>query len=384
MPPNRHAVLSASSSHRWLHCNPSARLELEFEDRETEAAAEGTAAHALAEHKLRKALKMRSTRPVSKYDSDEMEMYTDGYLEFVLEAIEEARQDCPDPKVLIEQRLDFSCYVPDGFGTGDCLIVADKLLHIIDLKYGQGVLVNAEENPQMMLYALGALRIFDCLYDIETVSMTIYQPRRENVSTWVISVAELRDWAEKTLKPKAELAFKGEGEYCPGSWCQFCKAAVKCRARADAKLQLAKYEFAQPPLLSDAEIGDILGKLDDLTKWANELVAYAQEAAVNHGKQWPGYKLWRAAPIASTPMRMPLSLLPVRPGIPTSSRSPSFPSPRWRSSWAKRPFPRCSAVWSSSPKESRRSFPHPTGVRLLRPRVQNKTLPTIKENCNYG
>lgn len=152
MPPNRHAVLSASSSHRWLHCNPSARLELEFEDRETVAAAEGTAAHALAEHKLRKALKMRSTRPVSKYDSDEMEMYTDGYLEFVLEAIEEARQDCPDPKVLIEQRLDFSCYVPDGFGTGDCLIVADKLLHIIDLKYGQGVLVNAEENPQMMLY----------------------------------------------------------------------------------------------------------------------------------------------------------------------------------------------------------------------------------------
>ena len=121
--------------------------------------------------------------------------------------------------------------------------------------------------------------------------MTIYQPRRENVSTWVISVAELRDWAEKTLKPKAELAFKGEGEYCPGSWCQFCKAAVKCRARADAKLQLAKYEFAQPPLLSDAEIGDILGKLDDLTKWANELMAYAQEAAVNHGKQWPGYKL---------------------------------------------------------------------------------------------
>ena len=126
MPPNRHAVLSASSSHRWLHCNPSARLELEFEDRETEAAAEGTAAHALAEHKLRKALKMRSTRPVSKYDSDEMEMYTDSYLEFVLEAIEEARQDCPDPKVLIEQRLDFSCYVPDGFGTGDCLIVGGK------------------------------------------------------------------------------------------------------------------------------------------------------------------------------------------------------------------------------------------------------------------
>ena len=291
MPPNRHAVLSASSSHRWLHCNPSARLEQEFEDRETEAAAEGTAAHALAEHKLRKALKMRSRKPVSKYDSDEMDAYTDGYVEFVLEALEEARQLCSDPKVLIEQRLDFSCYVPDGFGTGDCLIVADKLLHIIDLKYGQGVLVDATENPQMMLYALGALRIFDCLYDIESVSMTIYQPRRENVSTWTIPVTELDDWTERTLKPKAELAYKGEGEYCPGTWCQFCKAAVKCRARAEAKLQLAKYEFAQPPLLSDAEIGDILSKLDDLTKWANEIIAYAQDVAVNHGKEWPGYKL---------------------------------------------------------------------------------------------
>lgn len=291
MPSNRHAVLSASSSHRWLHCNPSARLEQEFEDRETEAAAEGTAAHALAEHKLRKALKMCSRKPVSKYDSDEMDAYTNGYVEFVLEALEEARQLCSDPKVLIEQRLDFSCYVPDGFGTGDCLIVADKLLHIIDLKYGQGVLVDATENPQMMLYALGALRIFDCLYDIESVSMTIYQPRRENVSTWTIPVQELDDWAERTLKPKAELAYKGEGEHCPGAWCQFCKAAVKCRARAEAKLQLAKYEFAQPPLLSDAEIGDILGKLDDLTKWANEIIAYAQDAAVNHGKEWPGYKL---------------------------------------------------------------------------------------------
>ena len=181
--------------------------------------------------------------------------------------------------------------MPDGFGTGDCLIVADRLLHIIDLKYGQGVLVDAVENPQMMLYALGALRIFDCLYNITEVSMTIYQPRRENVSTWTVSVEELDEWAEQTLKPKAELAFKGEGEYSPGAWCQFCKAAVKCRARAEAKLQLAKYEFAKPPLLTDAEIGDILGKLDDLTKWANEIIAYAQEAAVSHGKQWPGYKL---------------------------------------------------------------------------------------------
>ena len=166
MPPNSHAILSASSSHRWMNCTPSARLEREFADRETEAAAEGTAAHALCEHKLRRALKMRSRKPVSQYDCDEMDAYTDGYVEFVLEQLAQAKLECADPLVLIEQRLDFSCWVPEGFGTGDCIIVADKLLHIIDFKYGQGVLVEAEQNPQMMLYVLGALRLFDSLYDI--------------------------------------------------------------------------------------------------------------------------------------------------------------------------------------------------------------------------
>ena len=291
MPPNAHAVLSASSAHRWLSCTPSARLEQEFEDRETEAAAEGTAAHALCEHKLRRAMKQRSKKPLSKYDSDEMDGYTDDYVGFVLESISEAKQYCSDPTVLIEQRLDFSCYVPDGFGTGDCLIVSDKLLHIIDFKYGQGVLVDAEQNPQMMLYALGALRLFDTLYDIDTVSMTIFQPRRENVSTWTISVDELRDWAENILKPKAELAFNGDGEYCAGAWCQFCKAADRCRARAEAKLALAQFEFRRPPLLTDAEIGDILLKLDDLTKWAKDILSYAQNEAINHGKEWAGFKL---------------------------------------------------------------------------------------------
>ena len=291
MPPEKHAKLSASSAHRWMNCNPSANLEREFADKTSEAAAEGSAAHALCEHKLRKALKMRSVRPVSKYDSDEMEMYTDSYVEFVLEQIEVAKQHCTDPFVLIEQRLDFSCYVPDGFGTGDCLIVADKLLHIIDFKYGLGVLVDAAENPQMMLYALGALQLFDALYDIDTISMSIFQPRRENVSTWTITVAELKEWAEKILRPKAELAFKGEGEFNPGPWCTFCKAAVKCRARAEEKLALAQYEFAKPPLLTDEEIEDILSRLDDLTKWANEIAAYAQDAAINHGKQWNGFKL---------------------------------------------------------------------------------------------
>ena len=286
-----HAVLSASGAHRWLNCLPSARLELEFVNNESSAAAEGTAAHALCEHKLKKALHMRSKRPVSVYNSDEMEEHSDAYVEFVMEQLELAKQSCTDPLILIEQRLDFSCYVPQGFGTGDCIIIADKKLHIIDFKYGMGVLVDAVDNPQMKLYAMGALEIYDSLYDIEEVSMTIFQPRRENVSTWTIRVEELKDWAEKELKPKAKKAYDGEGEYLPGEWCTFCRAAVKCRARAEEKLKLAQSEFKLPPLLTDSEIEEVLSKLSDLTKWANEIIAYATDAAVNHGKEWHGFKV---------------------------------------------------------------------------------------------
>ncbi|EPM8147665.1 DUF2800 domain-containing protein [Enterococcus faecalis] len=286
-----HAVLSASGSHRWLNCLPSARLELEFENNESNAAAEGTAAHALCEHKLKKALHMRSKRPVSTYNNDEMEEHSDAYVEFVMEQFELAKQSCTDPLILIEQRLDFSCYVPQGFGTGDCIIIADKRLHIIDFKYGMGVLVDAVDNPQMKLYALGALEIYDSLYDIEEVSMTIFQPRRENVSTWTIPVDELKDWAENELRPKAKKAYEGEGDYLPGEWCTFCRAAVKCRARAEEKLKLAQMEFKLPPLLRDSEIEEVLSKLSDLTKWANEIISYATDAAVNHGKEWHGFKV---------------------------------------------------------------------------------------------
>lgn len=286
-----HAVLSASGAHRWLNCLPSARLELEFVNNESSAAAEGTAAHALCEHKLNKALHMRSKRPVSVYNSDEMEEHSDAYVEFVMEQLEQAKQTCTDPLILIEQRLDFSCYVPQGFGTGDCIIIADKKLHIIDFKYGMGVLVDAVDNPQMKLYALGALEIYDSLYDIEEVSMTIFQPRRENVSTWTIRVEDLKAWAEKELKPRAKKAYDGEGEYLPGEWCTFCRAAVKCRARAEEKLKLAQSEFKLPPLLTDSEIEEVLSKLSDLTKWANEIIAYATDAAVNHGKEWHGFKV---------------------------------------------------------------------------------------------
>ena len=287
----KHAILSASGSHRWLNCTPSARLELEFGDTGSEAAKEGTAAHALCEHKLKKALRMRSKRPVSDYDSDEMEECTDAYVDFVLEQYDAAKQTCADPIVLIEQRLDFSQYVPDGFGTGDCVIIGDRRLHIVDFKYGMGVLVEAENNPQMKLYALGALNVYDGIYDISEVSMTIFQPRRENVSTWTIPTEELKDWAENELKSKAAMAFSGEGEYVPGEWCTFCRAAIRCRARALEKLKLAQSEFRLPPLLTDAEIEEILTILPDLTRWANEITAYATDAAVNHGKEWEGFKV---------------------------------------------------------------------------------------------
>ena len=290
MPPNDHALLSASSSHRWLHCNPSARLEREFADRESVAAAEGTAAHALAEHKLKRKLKLRSERPVSPFDTDEMETCTDDYADFVMEQVTKERRRDPDTQVFIEQRLDFSCYVPEGFGTGDALVVSRGRIHIIDLKYGQGLLVDSEENPQMMLYALAALNQYEEQYQIKKVKLTIFQPRRDNVSTWETTVAKLKKWATKDLVPKAQRAFKGEGEYCPGEWCIFCKAAVKCRARADDKLRLAQSEFKMPPLLTDAEIESVLAKLPDIKKWADEIQEYALAKALA-GKEWTGFKL---------------------------------------------------------------------------------------------
>lgn len=291
MPPNTHAILSPSSADRWLHCTRAPRFELEFSDRETTAAAEGTAAHALAEHKVRKALKMRSRRPVSEYDSDEMEELTDAYRDYVIEQLETERQSCPDAQAYVETKLDLTAYVPGSFGTSDCIIVSDKRLHVIDLKYGQGVLVEAKENSQMKLYALGALDIYEKLYDFDKVAMTIFQPRRENVSTWTESVAELKKWAEEVLKPMAKLADAGDGEFCSGDWCLFCKAAVKCRARAEAKLELAKKEFSLPPALSDDEIEEILSVLPDLTKWAGDIINYATDEALNHGKKWKDWKI---------------------------------------------------------------------------------------------
>lgn len=220
-----------------------------------------------------------------------MEEFTDDYRDFVMDLVGQAKQHCKDPVTLIEQHLDFSCYVPDGFGTGDFLLVADKELNVVDFKYGRGVAVYADHNPQMMLYALGALNLFDCLYDIEQVAMTIFQPRLSSISTWTITAAELYQWAEEVLKPKAELAAKGEGEFVSGSWCRFCKARNTCRARAESFLELAKMEFQPPALLSDEEVAEVMEKADELSKWANDVMAYAQAEAIENGKHWNGYKL---------------------------------------------------------------------------------------------
>ncbi|MBS4899875.1 MAG: DUF2800 domain-containing protein [Clostridiales bacterium] len=288
---SNHAFLSPSGSHRWLNCTPSAMLEFEFPGGTSLAAEEGTVAHAFCEHKLKKALHKRSKRPVSDYDSDEMQEHTDSYVEYVLEQLEIAKQTCKDPTVLIEQKVDFSEFVPEGYGTADCIIVSDDTLQIIDFKFGLGVLVNAERNTQLMCYSIGALNIFDSLYDIKEVTMHIFQPRRENIQSWTIPVEELKEWAEKELKPKAEMALKGEGDYHTGEWCQFCRAAVRCRARAEEKLRLAQEEFKMPPLLTDSEIEEVLTVIPDLTKWADGILAYATDAAVNHGKEWKGFKV---------------------------------------------------------------------------------------------
>ena len=282
-----HALLPPSAALRWMNCPPSARLEGEFPSAASEAAAEGTAAHALCEHKLRKLLHLRSKRPHSDFEDEEMERCSDDYVAFV----QEQMRKIPSPMTLVEQRLDLTRYVPEAFGTADCIIVGGDMLCVIDFKYGMGVLVEAERNPQMMLYALGALELLDGVYDIRTVSMSIFQPRRENVCTWSLTKDELLRWAKDELAEKARLAYAGEGEFCAGVWCTFCRASARCRARAEEKLRMAREEFKLPPLITDEEIEEVLSEIPDLIKWSNAILAYATDAAVNHGKRWEGFKV---------------------------------------------------------------------------------------------
>ena len=288
----RHALLSASSSHRWLNCPPSARLCEGYEDKGSEYAQEGTDAHSLCEHKLKLALGMETTAPTDSlsFYNEEMEECACGYAAYVMELVEEAKKTCKDPVVLIEQRLDFSRFVEEGFGTGDCVIIADGTLYVIDYKHGKGVEVSAVENPQMMLYALGALELFDGIYDIDTVRMAIYQPRRENVSVCVMSKDDLLQWAYNDLMAKAKLAYEGGGEYACGDWCRFCKAKAACRKRAEYNLELAKYDFEMPATLDDVEIAAVLARADELAAWAADVKEFALQQALS-GVKYDGWKI---------------------------------------------------------------------------------------------
>lgn len=295
-----HAVLSPSAAERWLNCTPSARLEQEFPDKGNQAADEGTLAHALGELLIRQRLARISEVffanqldfiQASKLYEAEMYEYCDQYATFVMEKFSEAQSHTKDALLFLEQKLNLTDYIPDGFGTGDVVIIADKVLEIVDLKYGKGVPVSAERNKQMMLYALGALREFDFIFDIAIVRMTIYQPRLDSVSTYEMSVEELREWAETELIPRAALAFDGIGHYVPGPHCRFCKAKAVCKAHAQMNLELAKYDFLDPALLTDYEIADILKKADAFTSWITSVQEHALTEAVNNNKEWPGYKL---------------------------------------------------------------------------------------------
>ena len=295
-----HALLSASSAHRWIHCSPSARLEDTFENNTSVFAAEGTFIHELGELKLSKYIGvikediyMKKLKELhsSKFFNSEIEEAVEVYVTFAIELIEATKQRCKDPIILLEQRLDFSKYVEGGFGTGDLVIVADGTLEIVDLKGGKGVAVSAECNPQMQLYALGALTLFDCLYDIQTVRMTICQPRMDSISIYELSAEELTAWATDVLKPAAQLAWNGEGEFDPSEYtCKFCRAKATCRARSEKNLEMARFEFKQASLLTKEEITEILSQVDAIATWCKDVWAWAEARAID-GDEFEGFKI---------------------------------------------------------------------------------------------
>lgn len=289
--PSEHARFSPSAASRRIHCPPSLLLEEQFEEGESRYAAEGTAGHKMAEHLIRKYLKQRTTRPTSEFYTDELLEAVDEYVSFVIGMIEDARRACAHPILVVEQRIDASEYVDNCFGTADMVIITDQAAHVIDLKLGRGVEVHAEENPQLMIYGLGVLHMAEALFDIKTVRMTIFQPRLNNSSTWSVSPEYLKRWGDEVLRPAGAQALIGAGEFAAGSWCRFCKARNQCRARAESFLEMAQHDFRRPALLSDAEIADVISRADELSKWAADVYAFAQDQAITHGKQWPGFKV---------------------------------------------------------------------------------------------
>lgn len=288
----KHAKFSPSKGKQILNCTASLLLEEQFPDEESPYAAEGSAGHEMAEYLIKKYLKIRTRRPVSDYYTDELLEAVDEYVSYVQEQIEKARQECSDPVFCVEQRVDLSSFVPECFGTADMVIMTDRKVHVIDLKLGQGVPVLADENVQLMIYGLGLLQIADILFDIETVELTIVQPRLDSISEWSISADDLRKWGAAVFVPKAEEALSGRGEFHPGvDTCRFCKARFQCRARSEYFLAVAQHEFKEPDLLTDEEMAEILTKADALKKWVEEVYAFAQKEAIDNRKEWPGFKL---------------------------------------------------------------------------------------------
>lgn len=292
-----HAFLSPSASHRWLNCPPSAKLCARLPDQSSGYSRQGTDAHTLCAYLVEKALGRNPADPTEdlEFYDEEMQSCAEGYASFVMEELEKAKQTCPDPAVMVEQKVDFSRWVEDGTGTADCIILSDGTAEVIDYKHGVGVLVSSESeefggNPQLMCYCLGVLEMYDAIYDIDTVKMAIYQPRRENVSIHTMSKDELLRWADEVLAPTARLAMEGKGEFKAGGHCQFCKVKATCRKRAESNLELAKYDFAYPAELEEYEIDDILMKVDQLTSWASDVKEYALNQALR-GVRYEHFKV---------------------------------------------------------------------------------------------
>ncbi|MDE5991704.1 MAG: DUF2800 domain-containing protein, partial [Oscillospiraceae bacterium] len=293
--PANHALLSASSAERWLNCPPSARLTENMPDTESPHAAEGTLAHSLAELKVRK--KFENMRK-SEYDkrlgeirkgplyAPEMDGHTDTYLDCILKVAHGYSR--VKPYVVAEKRLDYSEYVPGGFGTCDCVMLCKNDLHIFDFKYSKGVPVSAEDNPQLKLYALGALAEYGFLYDIQSVTLHIIQPRLDSISDFLIDVGSLIAWGN-SIRPIAELADKGDGKFKCGDWCRFCKAKATCRARAEDFFTLEKSAELPKELLSDHEIGEILERASRLKNWVSEVEEYVLSEILS-GKSVDGWK----------------------------------------------------------------------------------------------
>lgn len=299
MPPIKHALLGASSAARWIACPPSARATEHLPGETSKYAVEGTRAHELCEYTLRHNLAgWEDGKPFDPmYDwyggegtvTPEMLKAANQYVSFIHDLW--VGFSCR-PGVFIEQKVDVSQWVPGGFGTCDCLLIGDGILHIIDFKYGQGVPVNPERNPQLMYYALGAYALFDGIDEVDTVRLSIVQPRmQEEPQTWELPLADLLTWAREVLQPAAELAWRGEGEFVTGEHCRFCKAYPSCRAWQKQYGPLAGFEpYPEPATLSDEELGEWLQKLEGLAAYAKDLEEYAQQALLD-GRSLPGWKL---------------------------------------------------------------------------------------------